>query len=171
MVVTENTWKQKWIEREEQDDGSGSDTESGKGQGAENGDINIVFHLPMEFVLPKTEVAQLNLGAERAVFEKPEKLGQHMKPLYIKGHLDGKPVNMMLVNGGACVNIMPDAVFEKLEHSEGDLMKTNMTLSYFLGEAINMKGIVVKELTVGSKSMSTAFFVVDVKGKYNVLFG
>jgi hypothetical protein len=40
------------------------------------------------------------------VFEKPEKLGQHMKPLYIKGHLDGKPVSRMLVDDGACVNIM-----------------------------------------------------------------
>jgi hypothetical protein len=113
----------------------------------------------------------LNLGAERAVFEKPKKLSQHMKPLYIKGHLDGKPVSRLLVEGGACVNIMPYAVFEKLGHSEGDLMKTNMTLSGFLGEASNTKGIMAKELIVGSKSMSTTFFVVDVKGKYNVLLG
>jgi hypothetical protein len=105
------------------------------------------------------------------VFEKPEKLGQHMKPLYIKGHLDGKPVSRMLVDDGACVNIMSYAVFEKLGHSEGDLMKTNMTLSCFSGEASNTKGVVTKELTVGSKSMSMAFFVVDVKGKYNVLLG
>jgi hypothetical protein len=45
------------------------------------------------------EAVQLNLGLERAVFQKPEKLGQHMKPLYIKGFLDGEPVNRMLVNG------------------------------------------------------------------------
>jgi hypothetical protein len=68
------------------------------------------------------------------VFEKPEKLGQHMKPLYIKGHLDGKPVSQMLIDGGACMNIMSYIVFEKLEHTEGDLMKTNMTLSLGRGE-------------------------------------
>jgi hypothetical protein len=33
--------------------------------------MNMVFHVLMEFTLPETEVAQLNLGAERAVFEKP----------------------------------------------------------------------------------------------------
>jgi hypothetical protein len=33
------------------------------------------------------------------------------------------------------------------------------------------KGIISKELTVGSKIVSTAFFVVDVKGRYNVLLG
>jgi hypothetical protein len=62
-------------------------------------------------------------------------------------------------------------VFEKLGPSEDDLMKTNMTLSCFSGEASNTKGVVTKELTVGSKSMPMAFFVVDVKGKYNVLLG
>jgi hypothetical protein len=113
----------------------------------------------------------LSQGAKRAVFERHEKLGQHMKPLYIKGYLDGKPVNRMLVDGGACVNIMPCAVFEKLGHKEEELMKMNMTLSGFSGEASNAKGIIAKELTVGSKSVLTAFFVVDVRGKYNVLLG
>jgi hypothetical protein len=171
MEVTRKTWKQKRIEREEQDDGSGSDAESDKGQGAETANINMVFHLPMEFALPETEVAELNLRCERAMFEKPEKLGQHMKPLYIKGHPDGKSVNRMLVDSGAYVNIMPYAVFEKLGKSEGNLMKTNMSLSGFSGEASNMKGIMAKELMEGSKSMSMAFFVVDIKGMYNVHLG
>jgi hypothetical protein len=94
-----------------------------------------------------------------------------MKPLYIKGHLDGTPVNRMLVDGGACVNIMPCSLFKRLDDEEGELMKTNMTLSGFLGEASEAKGIVSKELTVGSKTIPTAFFVVDVKGKYNILLG
>jgi hypothetical protein len=45
-----------------------------------------------------------------------------MKPLYIKGHLDGKPMNRMLGDRGACVNIIPYVVFKKLGHSEADLM-------------------------------------------------
>jgi hypothetical protein len=43
--------------------------------------VNMVFQLPVEFGLPEQEVAQLALGAERAIFEKPSKLGHHMKPL------------------------------------------------------------------------------------------
>jgi hypothetical protein len=44
-----------------------------------------------------------------------------MKPLYIKGHLDGVPVGRMMVDGGASVNIMPLTLFERLGHMEGDL--------------------------------------------------
>jgi hypothetical protein len=55
----------------------------------------------------------MNLGAKSAVFEKPKNPGHHMKPLYIKEYLDGKPINRMLVDGGACVNIMPYNLFEK----------------------------------------------------------
>jgi hypothetical protein len=73
----------------------------------------MVFHLSVEFMLLEQEVAQMNLGAKSAVFEKPKNPGHHMKPLYIKGYLDGKPINRMLVDGGACVNIMPYNLFEK----------------------------------------------------------
>jgi hypothetical protein len=50
-------------------------------------------------------------------------------------------------------------------------MRTNMTLSSFSGEPSNTKGIVSMELTVGSKTVPTPFFVVDVKSRYNVLLG
>jgi TRAP-type mannitol/chloroaromatic compound transport system substrate-binding protein len=84
------------------------------------------------------------------VFEKPVAVEEHMKPLYIKGHLDGKPVGCMLVDGGASVNIMPLGLFEKLGHDESDLKQINMSLSGFSGEHVEAKGIVSKELTVGS---------------------
>jgi hypothetical protein len=65
------------------------------------------------------------------MFEKPEKLGEHMKPLYIKGHLDGWPVGRMMVDGGASINIMPLSMFEKLGHKECELKQTNMSLCGF----------------------------------------
>jgi hypothetical protein len=46
-----------------------------------------------------------------------------------------------------------------------------MSLSGFLGEPVEAKGIVSKELTIGSKTMPTACLTVDVKGRYNVLLG
>jgi hypothetical protein len=94
-----------------------------------------------------------------------------MRPLYIKGHLVGTPVNRMLVDGRVCINIMPWSLFSKLGYKEEKLLKTNMLLSGFLGEASAAKGIISKELMVGNKTVPTAFFVVDVKGRYNVLLG
>jgi hypothetical protein len=98
-------------------------------------------------------------------------MGHHMKPLYVKGHLDGVPINRLLIDGGACINIMPSSVFKRLGHTESELMKANMTFSGFSGEASDAKGIVAKELTIGSKTVPTTFFVVNVKGKYNALLG
>jgi hypothetical protein len=112
---------------------------------------------------------QLDLGAERVVFLKPDKLGQHMKPLYIKGYLDGEPINHMLVDGGACVNIMPHSMFEKMGHCKSELMKMNMMLNGFSGEVSDAKRIISTELMIGSKTVLTAFSLVDVMGKYNML--
>jgi hypothetical protein len=94
-----------------------------------------------------------------------------MKPLYVKGHLNGVPINRMLVDGGACVNILLHVVFQKLGHKEEELMRTNMILSGFIGTASEAKGVISKELTVGSKMIPTEFFVVDVRGKCNALLG
>jgi hypothetical protein len=103
------------------------------------------------------------------MFEKPENPGVHMKPLFIRGHLDRMPIGHMLVDGGASVNILPLSLFKKLGHVEGDLKCTNLSLSGFTCEPTEAKGIIRKEVMVGSKTVPTTFFVVDVNGRYNLL--
>jgi hypothetical protein len=92
-------------------------------------EVNMLFVIPEEFRAPKSDVAELALGAERVVFEKPAKPGEHMKPLYVKGHLDGVPMRRMMIDGGDSINIMPVSLFKELGHTEGDLKWTNMSLS------------------------------------------
>jgi hypothetical protein len=65
----------------------------------------MVFMISAEFRVPMEDVTELALGAERAVFEKPENPGVRMKPLFIQGQLDGTPVGHMLVDGGASINV------------------------------------------------------------------
>jgi hypothetical protein len=170
--------------REEVEDTSnkgGSNPESGNGNpGKEEDrreeqptrmDVNMVFMIPAEFRAPAEDVAELTLGSRHAVFEKLENLGAHMKPLFIQGHLDGTPIGHVLVDGGARVNILPLSLFKKLGHVEGDLKCTNLSLSGFAGDPTEAKGITCKELMVGKRTVPTTFFVVDVKGWYNVLLG
>jgi hypothetical protein len=38
------------------------------------------------------------------------------------------------VNGGASINILPLSLFKKLGHVEGDLKRTNLSLSGFVGD-------------------------------------
>jgi hypothetical protein len=77
----------------------------------------------------------------------------------------------MLIDGGASVNILPLSLFKKLGHVDGDLKRTDLSFSSFAGDPTEAKGIICMELTVGSKTVYTAFFVVDVKGRYNMLLG
>jgi hypothetical protein len=116
-------------------------------------------------------VAELVLGAQAFTFEKPEKLGQHMKPLFVKGYLEGRIVQWIMVDGGARVNVMSWVTFEKLGYQEKELMRTNTSLSAFTGDVTEAKGVLAVELTIGSKIMATTFFMVDVKGGYNLLLG
>jgi hypothetical protein len=131
----------------------------------------MVFTILTKFRAPTEDVAELALGAECAVFEKSENSGAHMKPLFIRGHLDGMPIGHMLVDRGASINILSLLLFKKLGNVEGDLKHTNLSLSGFAGDPMEAKGIICKEVTVGSKTVTMAFFMVDVKGHYNVLLG
>jgi hypothetical protein len=92
-----------------------------------------------------------------------------MKPLFIKGHINGRPVGRMMVAGGASNNIMLTLMFEKLGHREEELKQTNLSLSGFSGEPAEAHGMLSAELIVGSKTLLTVFFVVEVRGRYNIL--
>ncbi len=51
----------------------------------------------------------------RIISEKPaSSMCQHLKPLYIKPHMDGRPVNRVLVDNGAAMNILPTSMHRKL---------------------------------------------------------
>ena len=49
----------------------------------------------------------------------------------MKAFVDGKPMNKMLVDGGASVNLMPYTTFHKLGKGLEDLMETDMMLNHF----------------------------------------
>jgi hypothetical protein len=66
------------------------------------------------------------LSPNEVMFEKLEESSQHLKPLYIRGHIDGKPISRMLVDGGAAVNLISYIVFKKLGREDGELVNTNL---------------------------------------------
>jgi hypothetical protein len=134
-------------------------------------DINMVFTLSVEFRGAKEEVAQMCLSPKEVMFEKPEESGQHMKPLYVRGDIDGRTFSGMLVDSGAAINLMSYFVFKKLGREDDELVKTNLMLNGMGANPMEAKGVVSMELTIGSKSLSTTFFVVEVQGNYSVILG
>jgi hypothetical protein len=143
--------------------------------------VNMVFTLSREFMAPANSeeesdveeaMAQLNLEPAPATFEKPEdKDRRHLRALFLQGFINGKPMTKMLVDGGAAVNIMPYAMLHKLGKGEEDLTKTDMMLKDFEGIVTPARGALCVDLTIGSKSLPTTFFVINGKGSYNVLLG
>jgi hypothetical protein len=139
----------------------------------------MVFLLPAEYEAKQANVdgveeasARLVLSPEQAIFGKPEGTeNRHLKPLYVNGYVNGKPMSKMMVDGGAAVNLMPYATFRKLGRNSDDLIKTNMVLKDFSGNPSETKGVLNVELTVGSKTVPTTFFVIDGKGSYSLLLG
>jgi hypothetical protein len=134
-------------------------------------DKNMVFTLPAEFRGVEEEVAQRCLSPMEAIFKKPEELSQRLKPLYIRGCVDRRPISRMLIDGGATVNLMPYDIFKKLGQEDDELVKSNLKLNGMGGNLMEARGVVSIELTVGSKSLATVFFIVEVQGNYSAILG
>jgi hypothetical protein len=45
-------------------------------------------------------VAQFDFGPKEAAFTKPKESVNHLKPLFVRGHIDGILIAKMLVDGG-----------------------------------------------------------------------
>jgi hypothetical protein len=134
-------------------------------------DINMVFILPTEFRGAEEEVAQICLSPKEAMFEKPVELSQHLKSLYVRGHIDRKSISRMLIDGGAAINLMSYFIFKKLGREDNELVKTNLMLNSMGGNPMEAQDVISMELTIGSNSLTTAFFIIKVQGNYSVILG
>jgi hypothetical protein len=75
--------------------------QANKSNGTASAGTNMVFVLPPKFYAPNRKelpVAQLDFGSRPVIFEKPwEKNYKYLKALYLKGYINGHPVNKMLL--------------------------------------------------------------------------
>jgi hypothetical protein len=71
-------------------------------------DISMVFTLLAEFKANSDSldraVPQLCLGPKAATFEKPQDDYLHLKPLYLRGYINGKSISRMLVDDGGSLD-------------------------------------------------------------------
>jgi hypothetical protein len=79
-------------------------------------DVNIITFSSDCTIIGDDEpvVAQFDFGPKEAAFTKPKESVNHLKPLFMRGHIDGIPIAKMLVDGGATVNLMPYSLYRKL---------------------------------------------------------
>ena len=65
-------------------------------------DVNIITFSTDCTIIGDNElvVAQFNFGPKEAAFTKPKESVNHLKPLFVRDHIDGIPISKMLVDAG-----------------------------------------------------------------------
>ena len=96
---------------------------------------------------------------------------KHIKPLYVRSHLNGRPVSKELIDNGSMVNVMPLRMLRDLGRSISDLIETEVAMSAFTGEVSKTLRILPITITIGSKTKLFAYFMIDSTANYNILLG
>jgi hypothetical protein len=67
-------------------------------------DIHVIIFSTDRTIINNDEpiVAQFDFGPKEVAFTKPKESVNHLKPLFVRGHIDGIPIAKMLVDGGGC---------------------------------------------------------------------
>ena len=98
--------------------------------------------------------------------KKPQQVRQ-VRSFYIKAHIDGRMISWVLIDSGALMNVMKS--WKSWERPQKDLKETKMT--NFTKENTKDLGFYVVDLTIGSKTSTTVFSMVDAKLGYSLLLG
>jgi hypothetical protein len=64
-----------------------------------------------------------------------------MRPLYLRGYVNGKPLTKMFVDGGDAANVMPYTTFRKLGMGPKDLTPTSIVLNDFCWKSFRHQGL------------------------------
>ena len=71
---------------------------------------------------------------EKVILEKPSvEMMRHIKPLYVRVHLNGRPVSKVWIDNESTVNVMPLRMLRALGRSISDLIETKVDVSAFIG--------------------------------------
>ena len=63
------------------------------------------------------------------ILKKPTvEMTRHIRPLYVRAHLNGKLVSKALVDNGSTINVMPLRMLRALGRSIGNLIKTEVSI-------------------------------------------
>ena len=84
--------------------------------------VSPVDSVPVVVDLVPAGVEKLSRG--QAIFQKPADHVNHLKPLHVKGFINGKLVNNMLVDNEAMAILMPYSLYKTLGGSDEELIKT-----------------------------------------------
>ena len=96
---------------------------------------------------------------------------RHIKPLYVRVHINGRLLSKVLIDNGLVVNVMPLRMLRALERSISDMIETKVDVSAFTGEVSKTLRILPIDITIGIKTALSVFLVIDYTANYNIFLG
>lgn len=91
----------------------------------------------------------------------------HIKPLMITVMVEGE----ILVEGGACINILPVTKLKHFKKKVEDLLPHNIMVSNFSGNSSNTHGVVALDVTIESHRRLIIFMAISSQANFNMLLG
>ena len=95
----------------------------------------------------------------------------HIKPLYVRAHLNDRSVSKVLIDNGSTVNVMSLRMLRASGRCISDLIETEVAVFAFIGEVSKTLGILPIDITIGSKTALSTFFVINSTENYNIMLG
>lgn len=132
-------------------------------------DINMVMILPGPSSIPRSPEDLLAVDLKEIIPMNGPNRHRHLKSLYIIAQVEGMSLSKVFVDYGAMVNILPSLMMKKLSKIERDLILSGFTMSNFISDKTNTKGVLPLKITMANQTRIAAFYVVDSNVDYNML--
>lgn len=78
-------------------------------------------------------------------------------------------INKVLIDYGACINVMPYSLLRKIGKYDIDLKSNNMVLSNYMGNNGRPLRVIQVDVVMGTTTRPTLFIVIQTKVNYNLL--
>ena len=89
---------------------------------------------------------------QKVILGKPSmKMMRHVKPLYVRAHLNGKSASKVLIDNGSTINVMPLRMLRALGRSVSDLKEIEVVMFDFTREVSKTLEILPIYITIGAK--------------------
>ena len=95
----------------------------------------------------------------------------HNRPLFVLGYVRGHKVNLMLVDGGSAINIMPKSTMTTIGIKVDELALSRLLIQGFNQGGQRAIGMIRVDMTTGELKSSTIFHVIDAITSYSLLLG
>jgi len=133
---------------------------------------------PIDYVMKKSHDDSSNLShgvctTEISFNDEDLLLGSklHNRPLFIKGYVDEKIVNRILVDDGSAVNILPLKTMRELGIPMDELFPSHLMIQGFNQGGQNAIGKIRLAMHMEDMESNALFHVIDAKTTYNMLLG